>query len=84
MSMPEKTCVSCGERFTLLPNKPGLVNTCPRCSVPQVESEIIERKPRKRRQKTTGEEVHEQERKLHRSKKLKELIFGKGSPDVTA
>jgi hypothetical protein len=51
MPIPANTCVSCGRRFELLPNKPGLVNTCPQCSVPPVESEVIERKPRKKRQK---------------------------------
>jgi predicted Zn-ribbon and HTH transcriptional regulator len=29
-----KVCSECGKSFTLLPNKPGRVNTCPKCSVP--------------------------------------------------
>lgn len=47
MPLPEKICVSCGKRFTLLPNKPGLANTCPQCSAPPVEIAVVERKPRK-------------------------------------
>ena len=81
--MPEKTCASCGKRFTLLPNKPGLVNTCPQCSVPPVESEVIERKPRKKRQKTVGEEIRDAKAKLYRLRKLEELLSPKTEGDPT-
>ena len=77
MPLPEKTCVSCGKAFTLLPNKPGLVNTCPQCSVPRVEIEVVERKPPKRHQKTVNEIVADSERKQRRREKLKELIYRK-------
>ncbi len=76
MPIPEKTCISCGKLFTLLPNKPGPVNTCPQCSVPPAEIEVIERKPRKTRQKTTNELVADAERKLRRLRKMNELIYG--------
>jgi len=80
--LPEKTCVSCGKRFTLLPTKPGLANTCPQCSAPQVESESIERKARKKRQKTTNELIADAERKVRRNAKMRELILGESdAPD---
>jgi len=75
--MPERICVSCGKRFVLVPSKPGLVNTCPQCSVPPVETEFVERKPRKKRQKTSEEEVRDSERRLYNLRKQQDLIFGK-------
>jgi hypothetical protein len=76
MPIPEKTCVSCGKIFTLLPKKPGLVNVCPQCSAPPAEIAVIVRKPKKRRQKTVNELLADAERKLHRQRKMNELIFG--------
>jgi hypothetical protein len=64
--LPEKTCVSCGKRFALLPNKPGLVNTCPQCSVPPVEIKAVVRKPRKKRQKSREEQFRDTERKVRK------------------
>jgi hypothetical protein len=77
MPIPERICVSCGKRFALLPGKPGLVNTCPECSAPPVESEVVERKPRKKRQKTSGEVVRDSERRLYNLRKQRDRIFGK-------
>ena len=81
MPMPEKTCVNCGKVFTLLPNKPGLVNVCPQCSCPQAETEVIERKPRQKRRKSANELVAEAERKLRQTTKMNELIYGKTRKD---
>jgi hypothetical protein len=81
MPMPEKTCVDCGKVFTLLPNKPGLVNVCPQCACPQAEIEVIERKPKQRRRKTANELVADAERKLRRTRKTIELIYGKDRKD---
>jgi hypothetical protein len=33
MPFPIKVCVVCEEEFELKPDKPGLANRCPRCSV---------------------------------------------------
>jgi DNA-directed RNA polymerase subunit RPC12/RpoP len=77
MPLPEKTCADCGKRFVLLPNKPGLANICPQCSVPPVEIAVVERKPRKKRQKTPNELLGDAERKLRRHKKLTEIIYGR-------
>ncbi len=76
MPITEKTCISCGKLFTLLPDKPGRVNTCPQCSVAPAEIEVIERKPRKARQKTANELVADAERKLRRLRKMNEVIYG--------
>jgi hypothetical protein len=78
MALREIVCVDCGKRFVLLPKKPGLVNTCPQCSVPPVEPFVPERKLPKRRQKTTNEVVADHERRMRRHKKLMELISPKG------
>lgn len=75
MPISEKTCISCGKLFALLPDKPGPVNACPRCSVPPAEIEVIERKPRKTRQKTANELVADAERKLRRLRKVNGLIY---------
>jgi DNA-directed RNA polymerase subunit RPC12/RpoP len=77
MPLPEKTCVSCGKRFTLLPSKPGLARTCPQCSTPPVRTEVVDRSPTTRRQKTTNELVADAERKLRRHKKLIEMTYGR-------
>ena len=77
MPLQERVCVECGKRFTLLPNKPGLVNMCPQCVAP-VPVDAPERKPRKRRQKTVNEIVSDNERKRWRHQKLMEVIYPKG------
>jgi hypothetical protein len=77
MPLPEKTCVNCGKLFVLLPNKPGLANTCPQCSVPLVEIAVIDQKSRKKRQKTANELLGDAERRVRRHKKLTEIIYGK-------
>jgi hypothetical protein len=77
MATPDRSCGNCGEAFTLSPDKPGLVNVCPRCSAPPIQ-ELIERKPLKRRQKTANEIVGDYERKMRRNKKLIDLIMPKG------
>lgn len=74
MPLPEKTCVSCGKLFTLLPNKPGLVNNCPQCSVVPAEIESFERKPRKKQQRTANELVADAERKLYRKRKMLDIL----------
>lgn len=82
MPLAEKTCVSCGKLFTLLPNKPGLANTCPQCSAPPARIEVIERKPRQKRRKTTNELAADAERRLRRLKEMNKLISrktGKGN-----
>jgi hypothetical protein len=79
MPLPVKTCTSCGNIFTLLPNKPGRANICPQCSAPPAESAAVVRKPRKKRQKTVNELIADAERKLYRQRKMNELIFG--NPD---
>jgi hypothetical protein len=33
MPFPKKICAVCSEEFELKPDKPGLANRCPRCSV---------------------------------------------------
>lgn len=38
MDFPIKTCVVCGEEFTLRPGKPGYANRCPACSEPDAET----------------------------------------------
>ncbi len=78
MPLLQKVCIECGKRFTLLPKKPGLVNMCPQCSTPPVESDAPERKPRKKRQKTANEIVRDLEVKLYNRQKLRDLIFPKG------
>ena len=78
MSLAEKTCVSCGKVFTLLPNKPGLVNICPQCLAPPAEIEVIGRKPQQKRGKTTNELVADAERRLRRLRKMNDLISGRG------
>jgi predicted nucleic acid-binding Zn-ribbon protein len=78
MPLAEITCVGCGKRFTLLPKKSGLVNTCPQCCTPPVEYDVPERKPRKKRQKTANEIVRDLEVKLYNRQKLRDLISPKG------
>ncbi len=78
MPLVEITCIACGERFTLLPTKPGLATTCPQCSAPPVERDPPERKPRKKRQKTVNEVIRDHEVKMHRLKQLRDLISPKG------
>ena len=77
MPLQERVCVECGKRFTLLPNKPGLVNTCPQCATPPVLIDVPEREPRKRHQKTVNEILSDHERKMRRHQKLMELISPK-------
>jgi hypothetical protein len=81
MPLPEKTCVSCGKIFTLLPNKPGLAKTCPQCSAAPAEIDSIERKTRQKRRKTANELVADAERKLYRRRKMSDVIFGKTRKD---
>jgi uncharacterized Zn finger protein (UPF0148 family) len=78
MPLKEMTCVACGKGFILLPKKPGLVNMCPQCSTPPVESDVPERKPRKKRQKTVNEIVRDLEVKLYNRQKLRDLVYRKG------
>ncbi len=35
MAFPIKVCVVCSEEFELKPDKPGFVNRCPNCSMPE-------------------------------------------------
>ncbi len=37
MSYPIRTCVVCGEKFELKPDKPGFANRCPDCSEPEAD-----------------------------------------------
>lgn len=39
MPFPIKTCVVCDEEFELKPGKPGFANRCPKCSVPDEDTE---------------------------------------------
>jgi len=77
MPLTNKTCVSCGKVFALLPNKPGLVTTCPQCSAPTFESEIIVRKQGQKRSKTTNQLIAVVEGKIRRLRNNKRAIFGK-------
>jgi DNA-directed RNA polymerase subunit RPC12/RpoP len=79
MPLPERVCVECGKQFTLLPKKPGLANTCPQCSVPVPETEMVERKPRRKREKTADEIISDLERRKRRHQKLMDLISPKGN-----
>lgn len=38
-----RTCVECEKEFQLLPDKPGRINVCPACSVPENERYLSER-----------------------------------------
>lgn len=78
MSFSEKTCVSCGKVFALLPSKPGFANMCPQCSASPAEAEVIGREPRQKRRQTTNELVADAERRLRRLRKMNDLIFGRG------
>jgi predicted nucleic acid-binding Zn-ribbon protein len=78
MPTPEKTCVRCGQLFILLPQKPGLVNTCPQCSAPTFEQEVIVRQSRQKRRKTTNKQVADTERWLGRRPRK---ISGKNRKD---
>ena len=78
MSPSERTCVLCGKLFTLLPNKPGLVNNCPTCSTPYSQlTEIVERKPRTKRTKTLNEEIRDIRVRRNARQKINDVIFGK-------
>jgi nitrate/TMAO reductase-like tetraheme cytochrome c subunit len=44
MSFPIKTCVVSEEEFELKPDKPGLANRCPECSVPEETTAYTEEK----------------------------------------
>jgi hypothetical protein len=79
MALAEMTCVACGRLFTLLPGKPGLINMCPQCSVPVVEPEIVERKPRNKRLKSVAEVIADHERRQRRRQKLMDLIKPRGN-----
>ena len=39
MPFPIRTCVICGEKFELKPDKPGFANRCPACSTAEAEEE---------------------------------------------
>ncbi len=77
MAVPEKTCVSCGERFALLRTKPGFANKCPQCSAPPIESKVIQRRATAKKHKTTNELVADAERKVYPSRRLIDLVSGK-------
>lgn len=78
MSPSERTCVLCGKLFTLLPNKPGLVNNCPTCSTPYSQlTEIVERKPRTKRMKTLNEEIRDIRVRRNARQKRLDIILGK-------
>ena len=74
MPFPVKTCVVCEEEFELKPDKPGLANRCPQCSVPEPGKEAGGP------QRLSAEERQgESEANEARRKAIRELLYRRDS-----
>ena len=70
MPFPVKTCVVCEEEFELRPDKPGLANRCPQCSVPEPNEDAGGS-----RQLSAEERKGESEANEARRKAIRELLY---------
>jgi hypothetical protein len=73
MAFPIKICALCGEEFELKPDKPGFVNRCPDCSVPE------ENAPETKRRMDADERKNASEANEARRQAMRELLYRKDS-----
>ena len=71
MPFPKRVCVECEQEFELKPDKPGLANRCPQCSVAPPEE------PGAARRKDAEERRGDSEANAERRKAIRELLYRK-------
>jgi hypothetical protein len=72
---PIKTCVVCGEKFELKPDKPGFANRCPDCS----EDEGTASSSTSKRSMDADERRSQTEANAERRKAMRDLLYRKDS-----
>jgi hypothetical protein len=73
MAFPIKICTVCEEEFELKPDKPGLANRCPACSVPEKTDPATQRRMDADERKSVSE-VNDARRQA-----MRELLYRKDS-----
>jgi hypothetical protein len=73
MAFPIKICAICEEEFELTPDKPGLANRCPKCSVPEAAA------PANKRRMDADERKSASEANEARRHAMRDLLYRKDS-----
>lgn len=73
MPFPKRVCVECEREFELRPDKSGLANRCPQCSVTEQDE------PETVRSMDATERRNESEANAERRKAIRELLYRKDS-----
>ena len=73
MSFPKRVCVECEQEFELKPDKPGLANRCPQCSVAEPDETGGSRRM------DADERRNRSEADAERRKAIRDLLYRKDS-----